>query len=730
MMGRRSFLAASLLVSSLLAAACASSAASMAGAPSLRLRGGSAGIDNSFDGTLDTLVSSLPNQRSPGGGGVLEGGSHRLEASSGLDVSSYNTLIGACATSAISSEVVEQVLRALHIMRDTRVSCDTQAYSALLRTCAQATGGSGGLEEGIAALHALRGMGVRPDAACYNTLIGSCAAVALGNDGLSLAGEVLMSMRNASTSVKLLQADVNALVQSATDASGIAGAVAKGATLLDEMVEEGWTPDAMTCNALLEACSDMCSSRGMLSQAMDALGSARGMYTAEAAPYNMLMDALCEASLSGLRYGLQVAETMKRSGVEVDEDMIHLLVTECSATAMGSGALGCARSLLTAALDSGISASALNPHKLLSTYAEVCGEGGAIEIGIALLKLLREVGGKPRLESYACVLEAACSLSLGEGVLARSVQLIKTVRDKGVHPLDATMSELTEACGLAGGPGGALWQAMDVIQEMRLSGERPSMSDVKGLLSAVAKVSEAEGALDTGLLLVQMSNGRDAPVPARVCNELVLACAKCVGDGGSALQSSNVSPEGGAGGLVGLGLAALNVIDEGGLDPDADAIGLAVRILVAGSGAGGVSMLRLGREVLHCMVEAGLTPSDQAVASFLRACSSADPIKGLTMAVDVIEGSDALSEAGGGGAVAGIYSSLLTTCVHSAVGESPLKQGLLAVEALLSRGHALPPNSLNLLLSSAARACGGSSAISPAVNVGMPSPHQNLNPKP
>lgn len=102
---------ASLLLSVLLAATYASSTASMASAPSLRLRGGSAGIDNSFDGTLATLVSSLPSQRSPGGGGVLEGGSHRLEASSGLDVSSYNTLIGACATSAISSEVVEQVRR-------------------------------------------------------------------------------------------------------------------------------------------------------------------------------------------------------------------------------------------------------------------------------------------------------------------------------------------------------------------------------------------------------------------------------------------------------------------------------------------------------------------------------------------------------------------------------------------------------------------------------------------
>lgn len=210
-------------------------------------------------------------------------------------------------------------------MKETRVACDTQAYSALLRTCAQATGGewtfgplslrcasrlthllplvhlltqqcprlvvgeaayfhhqalsfphchvsspffagSGGLEEGIAALHALRGMGVKPDAACYNTLIGSCAAVALGSDGLSLACEVLMSMRNASTSVKLLHSDVNELVLAAAAAGGGGGAVARGAKLLDEMVQEGWAPDSITCNALLEACADMSSARGLLSQ--------------------------------------------------------------------------------------------------------------------------------------------------------------------------------------------------------------------------------------------------------------------------------------------------------------------------------------------------------------------------------------------------------------------------------------------------------------------------------
>lgn len=97
-----------------------------------------------FDSGRETEQRSLTEGSDMGGksNDFREKGHNVLgEGNSGLDISSYNTLIGACATSAISSDIVEQVLRALHLMRQANVPCDAQAYSSLLGQCAQMTGG-------------------------------------------------------------------------------------------------------------------------------------------------------------------------------------------------------------------------------------------------------------------------------------------------------------------------------------------------------------------------------------------------------------------------------------------------------------------------------------------------------------------------------------------------------------------------------------------------------------
>jgi hypothetical protein len=123
----------------------------------ISLRGGSASssiVDRHLDTISDRVFNAhaaAPVQNRPKQNGELLAssvnnrppeGPPRLDGDTGLDVESYSTVIGACATSAISSEVVEQVSLGLKIMLETGLSCDSAAYSALLKTCSQATGGN------------------------------------------------------------------------------------------------------------------------------------------------------------------------------------------------------------------------------------------------------------------------------------------------------------------------------------------------------------------------------------------------------------------------------------------------------------------------------------------------------------------------------------------------------------------------------------------------------------
>jgi len=563
----------------------------------------------------------------------------------------FDSLLDVCTSDAVVTESLRQAFETLNVMKSCGVKLSKSAYRAVINACIGSITGHAKHTDHEQQLMLKKKKTLQH----LSSLVASCAINSVRCEALDIALETISAMHNHS--IPLDHTDFSPLFKAIEVFAGNAGPLQEGIRSMRTMLDMGHSPDAIVCNALLEACTELSAGGGVYEQILHLLDSARREHCADPWAYSSALFALNEAQRYVLGSGLEVLELMIEMNVKPDPVMCNLLLMECGqAVACSGGCLVESLQLIKSAVEEGIDLTQLPFDMVVKSSAEVIAhEHGAISLGDKLIRMMIEEEITLQSESIEAYLHGCSEAARGSGVF-KILNGILDIMQSSSNPANLRVqSEIIRLCAHAGGKGGSLSKALSVMQYLRLHDVKYDAKAVLDVMDAAYHSANGEGCLFYGYKILQrnvlqtseISSGSEilCAISSAAENSFELntrtkdpyyVLSKKVGhqrphNSSSAARSSSV---GVASEVV---LEGVKVVES--LSPQQlhRAVSLAIEtILKECAGVKSVGFLddlegsetqegifRLGIEVFQTMADAGLKPSDQAICSLIStSCNS------------------------------------------------------------------------------------------------------------
>eukprot|EP00960_Hanusia_phi_P041064 754811-Hanusia_phi.AAC.5 len=392
----------------------------------------------------------------------------------------FDSLLDVCTSDAVASESLHQAFETLNVMRSCGVKLSKSAYLTVISACIDSITGSSKHQEADDSLIISR----KKSPQHLSSFIASCSINSVRCEALDVALETISAMHNHS--VPLDHRDFSALFKAIETFSGRAGPLQRGIRAMRAMLDSGFSPDAVVCNALLEACTELSAGGGVYEQFVHLLESARKEHCADPWAYSSVLFALNEAYRSMLGCGMEVLELMAELNVKPDPVMCNLLLMECGqAAACSSGCLVESLDLIKKAVQEGITLDQLPLDLVTKSAVQVCAnEHGALSLGEKLIRFMIKGEILLKSDSIEAYLHGCAETARGSGVFMILNGILDIIHSSNPPENFRIESEVIRLCALAGGKGGSLSKALSVMQYLRLH-------DVQYDGSAVFDVMEA-----------------------------------------------------------------------------------------------------------------------------------------------------------------------------------------------------------------------------------------------
>uniref|UniRef100_A0A7S0E4Y7 Pentacotripeptide-repeat region of PRORP domain-containing protein n=1 Tax=Hanusia phi TaxID=3032 RepID=A0A7S0E4Y7_9CRYP len=564
----------------------------------------------------------------------------------------FDSLLDVCTSDAVASESLHQAFETLNVMRSCGVKLSKSAYLTVISACIDSITGSSKHQEADDSLIISR----KKSPQHLSSFIASCSINSVRCEALDVALETISAMHNHS--VPLDHRDFSALFKAIETFSGRAGPLQRGIRAMRAMLDSGFSPDAVVCNALLEACTELSAGGGVYEQFVHLLESARKEHCADPWAYSSVLFALNEAYRSMLGCGMEVLELMAELNVKPDPVMCNLLLMECGqAAACSSGCLVESLDLIKKAVQEGITLDQLPLDLVTKSAVQVCAnEHGALSLGEKLIRFMIKGEILLKSDSIEAYLHGCAETARGSGVFMILNGILDIIHSSNPPENFRIESEVIRLCALAGGKGGSLSKALSVMQYLRLHDVQYDGSAVFDVMEAAHQSANGEGCLYFGYKLLQtnvlqtsetssgseilcaVSSAADNSFEfnARVKDPYSLL-SKTVGHGRPYNSSSTSKASFSLGVASEVVLESIKILEASAPQQLNRAVSLVIETILkecAGVKSAGFvegiessetqeGIFRLGIEVLQTMVDAGLKPSDPAICSLIStSCNS------------------------------------------------------------------------------------------------------------
>lgn len=322
----------------------------------------------------------------------------------------YNTLLDACHKAG----ELDTALQAKHQLDQSGIMADARTYTNLIATVARKASQTSGVNDPTLAfsfLHEMTSRNIRPNGMTYSALIDVCGRCR--RPDLALQGLRIMLRQKASEDNTSLPNEVGAWT-AAIDAAGKSGRIRTALRLFWFMSNSGVQPNAITCGCLTDC---------------------------------LLRNGRTAETLDVLRY-------MKRQGIVPSEVMYTSLMTHAGRLVQIENK----KPLLEATTHDGKAIEVyteLIKSLMQGTDAKKHTDSNALLLKVFLVfQEMKAVGATADLACYNALLRACAQA----GDVNKALDVIRRIRQDGLHPNDTSWRELIRAAGKA--------RRSDVVEDM------------------------------------------------------------------------------------------------------------------------------------------------------------------------------------------------------------------------------------------------------------------------